>query len=527
MKQHYFDVPFAFAGDVTAIPDPLQVGGTVSMTEGWNNNYQRNLSTDPAALPIDRSTTNWLLLQISTALQALQQASVPELILASQNGGAAYSYGQGAVVLWSASGNAPFVKYVSLTAGNTNTPSAADPQGLTTGWQTVVDPIATAAQASAGTNDASIMTPLKVAQQTALRALLAGSSSQVFNVGPATAGTHAPETLQVQQSAFNYAGTVTGTANALTAAIAPAPTSLTDGLTVAIRVATTNTGATTLNLNGLGAVAVVGAAHMALQGGELFATGLAIFTYSTSLTKWLLVDCTGGAQQVGNATASQQALPLGQATGRLLNIQVFSTAGSFVYTPTLGTTKCKVRMVGGGASGGGAAATGTSQCAVGGGGGAGAYAEAIFSVAALTGQTITVGAGGAAASASGNPGGTSSIGAVITAPGGNGGVVGSATTPPTATAGGFGGSGVTGSTVAGAGGSGSAGLVTALGNGVSGAGGSSPIAGGAGGQVGNANGISAGNAGAGGSGAINNSASQTAKGSGTGSAGIVIVEEYA
>lgn len=191
MKQHYFDVPFAFAGDVTAIPDPLQVGGTVSMTEGWNNNYQRNLSTDPAALPIDRSTTNWLLLQISTALQALQQQGVPEFILSSQNGGTAYSYGQGAVVLWSASGNAPFGKYVSLIAGNTNTPSVSDPQGLTTGWQIEVDPIATAAQASAGTNDASIMTPLKVAQQTALRALLAGNSSQVFNVSTPTAATHA------------------------------------------------------------------------------------------------------------------------------------------------------------------------------------------------------------------------------------------------------------------------------------------------------------------------------------------------
>jgi hypothetical protein len=217
MKQHYFDVPFAFAGDVTAIPDPLQVGGTVSMTEGWNYNYQRNLSTDPSALPIDRSTTNWLLLQISTALQALQQVGAPEFILAAQNGGAAYSYGQGAVVLWSASGNAPFVKYVSLTAGNVNTPSASDPLGTTTGWQVVCDPIATSTQAGAGTNNASIMTPLLVAQQTALRALLAGSSSQVFNVGPAVSATQAPQLQQMTGrllniQVFNASGTYTPTA---------------------------------------------------------------------------------------------------------------------------------------------------------------------------------------------------------------------------------------------------------------------------------------------------------------------------
>lgn len=197
MNQHYFDVPFALSGDVTAIPDPLQVGGTVSFTEGWNYNYQRNLSTDPAALPIDRSTMNWLFNQITTALAALQQAGIPEFITSAQNGGTAYSYGKGAAVLWSSTGNAPFTKYVSLNTANTQTPSVADPQGLTTGWQIEVDPISTAAQASAGTDDASIMTPLKVAQQTALRALLAGNSSQVFNVGPATAATHA---LQLQQA---------------------------------------------------------------------------------------------------------------------------------------------------------------------------------------------------------------------------------------------------------------------------------------------------------------------------------------
>jgi hypothetical protein len=200
MNQHYFDVPFAFAGDVTAIPDPLQVGGTVSMTEGWNYNYQRNLSTDPAALPIDRSTMNWLLNNMSTAVQALQQQGVPEFILASQNGGAAYSYGKGAIVLWSTSGNAPFSKYVSLTAGNTNTPSVSDPQGLTTGWQIEVDPISTTAQAAAGTDDASIMTPLKVANQTALRALLAGNASQVFNVSPAITSTQAVQQGQLLAS---------------------------------------------------------------------------------------------------------------------------------------------------------------------------------------------------------------------------------------------------------------------------------------------------------------------------------------
>lgn len=191
MNQHYFDVPFAFSGDKTSIPDPLQVGGTVSFTEGWNYNYQRNLATDPAALPIDRSTMNWLFNSITVALQALQQSGVPEWIKAADNGGTAFPYGKGAVVLYSASGTAPFTKYVSLINTNTDTP------GATANWQVVADAIATSGQAATGTDNATIMTPLLVAQQDALRALLAGNSSQVFNVGPATAATHAPQLQQL------------------------------------------------------------------------------------------------------------------------------------------------------------------------------------------------------------------------------------------------------------------------------------------------------------------------------------------
>lgn len=320
MNQHYFDVPFAFSGDVTAIPDPLQTGGTVSFTEGWNYNYQRDLATDPAALPIDRSTMNWLLLQITTALQSLQQNGVPEFILASQNGGTAYSYAKGAVVNWSASGSAPFTKFVNLNASNTNTPSLSDPTGATTGWQIDVDPISTSAQAAAGTDNASIMTPLLVAQQTALRALLAGSSTQVFNVGPATATTHAPEVGQVQRSAFNYAGLAGGTANAITATLSIAPGSYTDYLVVVVRVASNNTGSTSLNVNGLGAVPVIGAAHQTLQGGELIAGGFACFAYSMNYSEAILLWATGGAEQVGPATQSQHAVQLGQADGRYMPI---------------------------------------------------------------------------------------------------------------------------------------------------------------------------------------------------------------
>lgn len=312
MNQHYFDVPFAFSGDKTTIPDPLQSGGTVSFTEGWNYNYQRNLSTDPAALPIDRSTTNYLFYVITQALQALQQTGVPEFITAAQNGGTAFPYAASAVVLYSASGSAPFNKFVSLAANNTNTPSIADPLGTTTGWQIVADPIATSAQAAAGTSGTTIMTPATVAQQDALRALLAGSSSQVFNVAAATATTHAAQAVQVQQGAFNNAGTAGGSANALTASISPAPAAYTDGLSIDLNISANNTGPTTLSLNGLAAKSVVGLAYLNLQGSELVSGGRARFVYSIALDKFILVWTGAGAMQIGTALQSQQAMVLGQ-----------------------------------------------------------------------------------------------------------------------------------------------------------------------------------------------------------------------
>jgi hypothetical protein len=63
-------------------------------------------------------------------------------------------------------------------------------------------------------------------------------------------------------------GSVAGTANAITGSLAPAPSSYTTGLTVSIKPTATNTGATTINLNGLGAKNVF-ARGAACVGGEL------------------------------------------------------------------------------------------------------------------------------------------------------------------------------------------------------------------------------------------------------------------
>jgi hypothetical protein len=127
MRQKYFNTPFAIDGDQTVIPDPVQVSGAVSFNAGWGFDYQRQLGVDPLALPIDRTTMNWLMLAITESLQAWQQFPYPEWITTTNNDGTPYGYDYGAVVRYSATGLPPFTTYTSVLAGagtNTSVPGA-------------------------------------------------------------------------------------------------------------------------------------------------------------------------------------------------------------------------------------------------------------------------------------------------------------------------------------------------------------------------------------------------------------------
>ena len=109
----------------------------------------------------------------------------------------------------------------------------------------------------------------------------------------------------------------------------------------------------------------------------------------------------------------------------LLNIRVFTTAQSgSMYAPTTGTSRIYVEMVGGGGSGGRAISPGTPQhTSTAPGGSAGTWASGMFT-AGLTGNVITVGAGGACLSGGSMAGGTTSLGTLLSCPGGAGGADG-------------------------------------------------------------------------------------------------------
>lgn len=211
-------------------------------------------------------------------------------------------------------------------------------------------------------------------------------------------------------------------------------------------------------------------------------------------------------------------------TGRLINVQSFTSSGTYWATP--GTASIIIEAVGGGGSGGGTAATGSGQGAVSSGGGAGSIAVYRFTsgFTGASGQSVTIGAGGAAPAAgnnNGNAGSPTGVGTLIYCPGGLGGQGGPADSNSRIVSSGGVGSGPsgTGSIIYSATGQpGTYGIMLNPGGsyyGGAGMGGISPLTAGSGGP------------GAGGSGSAAAGASSAATAGGAGNAGIVIIYEYA
>lgn len=104
-----------------------------------------------------------------------------------------------------------------------------------------------------------------------------------------------------------------------------------------------------------------------------------------------------------------------------INIRPFTSLTPAVYTPTTGTKYILVETQGGGGGSGGVGAAVAGDVAVSGGGGGGGYARKFLTVAAATGQTMTIGDGGAGgtnAPTDGVDGGGTSFGALCVATGG-------------------------------------------------------------------------------------------------------------
>ncbi len=141
------------------------------------------------------------------------------------------------------------------------------------------------------------------------------------------------------------------------------------------------------------------------------------------------------------------ASPAGGSGFTTVNIQTFLSSGTTNYTPTSGMSFCIVEVVGGGGGGGGCAAGAANSLGGGGGGGGGGYSREFYDAAAIgASKSVTVGGGGSGGGAggTGNPGGTTSFGALMTATGGAGGTGLTGSTAFRSIVGGIGGAGTSG-----------------------------------------------------------------------------------
>lgn len=327
----------------------------------------------------------------------------------------------------------------------------------------------------------------------------------------------------------------------------------TSGVVQRFLVGATNTGNSTYAPDGLPPSPIFGLGGQELQGNEIVAGGIAtLVSYIGSLLNdgslcWVLFECTGGAQQVAPAIASEQAMQFGQATGRLLRTLVYTridgvqnvsingedptTTGATTYIPGPFMSTAIFKVQGGGGAGAGATGATSTTVSLGAPGGAGAYAEGMYTAAQIgISQVIAVGAGGLSTSgSSGNDGGTSSVGTLVVAPGGSGGGTVTAVTPPIFQGNGVGSNATTGANIyaiRGVSGTVSSAISTSDSAMIAGNGGSTPFGAGALGDAGNIVGTNAINFGTGGSGCVLNVGGGTTNG-GNGQAGIVIVLELA
>lgn len=242
---------------------------------------------------------------------------------------------------------------------------------------------------------------------------------------------------------------------------------------------------------------------------------------AATATKLQTARTINGKPFDGTANITLAAKDLGLAdssgyVGRLLNMRVFTSSGT--YTPTQGTKRIRVTITGGGGGGGGCQAHSNSETFFGAGGGAGGTIISVITVTAAS-YSVTIGSGGSGGSGAtnGNGGGDSKFASLLTAPGGQG----AGKTTVTNTGGGYGGVPTTGDIriPGGDGSDGQAGTLVA-----GGCGGASYWGGGGRAGVGTAhNGLAPGS---GGGGAYDNSYSGTAKPGGRGANGICIIEEF-
>lgn len=155
------------------------------------------------------------------------------------------------------------------------------------------------------------------------------------------------------QGTTTNVGVDTGAANAYVVAFNPALAEPVPWAPFWVKIKTANTGASTLNATGT-VEPLVGGGHQPLQGGEAVANGNALIYWNPTLASgsgsYVLLFCSGAAEQIAPATASQHAAQLAQllavsgpqsvlsyTNGTTITLSRYRTG--YVYSPGYGVVQ--------------------------------------------------------------------------------------------------------------------------------------------------------------------------------------------
>lgn len=198
------------------------------------------------------------------------------------------------------------------------------------------------AKAGIAATTGSQTTPAPDAGYTGLWVVTVANGQTQITAPNIVQATNAPilpsDLLHAIQASSLTTGVDTGAANVCVVNYSYPVQALKDTMPLWFKAAAANTGATTLNVNGLGAQPIVGAYHQPLQGGEIVANGKCQVVWNATINSFVLVACSGGAQQVAPATAAYHAVNQSQAftVGQVMTSVIGSRALNTTYTNSTG-----------------------------------------------------------------------------------------------------------------------------------------------------------------------------------------------
>lgn len=367
--------PFANTGDKTA-PPQTDPSSFVNFADGYTLDYEIDLnSTNTNAKAVERQVQNYLF-NLSTANESFWQQMTVAPWYSTMPGG----YNQGAVVGLLDSGSV-WRQYRSLVNANIVNPNAG---GSSTSWEYIplnaellsqvampaggggiVRPGGQTTEIIAATTDFNTLTNGTWEFSTDAIANGSANAPAQLGIGSTFAGmleskqwAAGANTFIVQRysdrtgNAFfrgalngsfsqwrsvtpvdNFS-TDTGAANAVQGNANLSSTVLADNQRFWVKIAFANTGATTFSpLPGITARPLIGEGQLPLQGGELIVGGRAIIIYKLDTNNFVLVSCTGGAQQVVQGSNPTHAVALGQLGNRQTSVTL-AVGATTALTPS-------------------------------------------------------------------------------------------------------------------------------------------------------------------------------------------------